>query len=150
MDDPLPESDLTVGEALLSPTRTFAPVVKKLLTLYRSHIKGMVHCSGRTNQMFTLWNQCSFCQRLPFADTPIFKAIQKASHTSDEEMYRVYNMGHRLEIYCAPEIADAIIQTSESFGIEAAIIGRTETKQSESDSNTLTIHHQDKKLNYTL
>jgi phosphoribosylformylglycinamidine cyclo-ligase len=65
-------------------------------------------------------------------------------------MYRVYNMGHRLEVYCLPEVADAIIQTSKSFGIEATVVGRTEAKQSDGDSNTLTIHHQDKKLNYKI
>ena len=151
MDDPLPESDLTVGEALLSPTRTYAPVIKKLLTQYRSHIKGMVHCSGGgQTKCLRFGTNVHFVKDSLLPIPPIFKAIQKASHTSNEEMYRVYNMGHRLEIYCTPEIADAIIQTSESFGIEAAIIGRTETKQSESDSNTLTIHHQDKKLNYKL
>ena len=151
MNDPLPESDLTVGNALLSPTRTYAPVVKKLLSQYRSHIKGMVHCSGGgQTKCLRFGTDVHFVKDSLLPIPPIFKAIQKASHTSDEEMYRVYNMGHRLEIYCTPEIADAIIQTSESFGIEAAIIGRTETKQSEGDSNTLTIHHQDKKLNYKL
>lgn len=151
MNDPLPESDFTVGEALLSPTRTYAPVVKKLLSLYRSHIKGMVHCSGGgQTKCLRFGTNLHFVKDSLLPIPPIFKAIKNASHTSDEEMYRVYNMGHRLEIYCTPEIADAIIQTSQSFGIEAAIIGRTETKQSEGDSNTLTIHHQDKKLNYKL
>ena len=111
----------------------------------------MVHCSGGgQTKCLRFGTNVHFVKDSLLPIPPIFKAIQQASHTSDEEMYRVYNMGHRLEIYCTPEIADAIIQTSESFGIEAAIIGRTETKQSESDSNTLTIHHQDKKLNYKL
>ena len=151
MDDSLPESDLTVGEALLSPTRTYAPVVKKILTQYRSHIKGMVHCSGGgQTKCLRFGTNVHFVKDFLLPIPPIFKAIQKASHTSDEEMYRVYNMGHRLEIYCIPEIANAIIQTSESFGIEAAKIGRTEAKHSADDSNTLTIHHQAKKLNYKL
>lgn len=151
MDDPLPESDLTVGAALLSPTRTYAPVIKKLLSKYRPNIKGMVHCSGGgQTKCLRFGTEVHFIKDSLLPIPPIFKAIQKASQTSDEEMYRVYNMGHRLEIYCLPEIADEIIQTSESFGIKAAVIGRTESKQSDGNSNTLTIHHQGKELNYKI
>lgn len=151
MDDPLPESDLTVGEAILSPTRTYAPVVKKLLSKFRSSIKGMVHCSGGgQTKCLRFGTKVHFVKDSLLPIPPIFKAIQKASQTSDEEMYRVYNMGHRLEIYCLPEIADAIIQESQSFGIEAAVIGRTEASQNNDNTNTLTIHHQDKKLNYKI
>lgn len=151
MDDPLPESDLSVGEALLSPTRTYAPVIKKLLSEYRPSIKGMVHCSGGgQTKCLRFGTNVHFVKDSFLPIPPIFKAIQKASQTSDEEMYRVYNMGHRLEIYCVPEIADRIIQTSESFGIEAAVIGRTEPKLSDGNSNTLTIHNQDKTLNYKI
>ena len=151
MDDPLPESDLSVGEALLSPTRTYAPVIKKLLSEYRPSIKGMVHCSGGgQTKCLRFGTNVHFVKDTLLPIPPIFKAIQKASQTSDEEMYRVYNMGHRLEIYCVPEIADRIIQTSESFGIEAAVIGRTEPKLSDGNSNTLTIHNQEKTLNYKI
>ena len=151
MDDPLPESDLSVGEALLSPTRTYAPVIKKLLSEYRPSIKGMVHCSGGgQTKCLRFGTNVHFVKDSLLPIPPIFKAIQKASQTSDEEMYRVYNMGHRLEIYCVPEIAGRIIQTSESFGIEAAVIGRTEPKLSDGNSNTLTIHNQDKTLNYKI
>ena len=151
MDDPLPESDLSVGEALLSPTRTYAPVIKKLLSEYRPSIKGMVHCSGGgQTKCLRFGTNVHFVKDTLLPIPPIFKAIQKASQTSDEEMYRVYNMGHRLEIYCVPEIAGRIIQTSESFGIEAAVIGRTEPKLSDGNSNTLTIHNQDKTLNYKI
>lgn len=151
MNDSLPESDLTVGEALLSPTRTYAPVVKKLLSEYQSDIKGMVHCSGGgQTKCLRFGTEVHFVKDSLLPIPPIFKAIQKASQTSDEEMYRVYNMGHRLEVYCLPEVADAIIQTIQSFGIEAAVIGRTESSQSNDNTNTLTIHHQDKKLNYKI
>lgn len=151
MDDPLPESDLSVGEALLSPTRTYAPVIKKLLSEYRPSIKGMVHCSGGgQTKCLRFGTNVHFVKDTLLPIPPIFKAIQKASQTSDEEMYRVYNMGHRLEIYCVPEIAGRIIQTSESFGIEAAVIGRTEPKLSDGNSNTLTIHNQEKTLNYKI
>ena len=151
MDDPLPESDLSVGEALLSQTRTYSPVIKKLLSEYRPSIKGMVHCSGGgQTKCLRFGTNVHFVKDSLLPIPPIFKAIQKVSQTSDEEMYRVYNMGHRLEIYCVPEIADRIIQTSESFGIEAAVIGRTEPKLSDGNSNTLTIHNQDKTLNYKI
>ena len=151
MDDPLPESDQSVGEALLSSTRTYAPVIKKLLSEYRPSIKGMVHCSGGgQTKCLRFGTNVHFVKDSLLPIPPIFKAIQKASQTSDEEMHRVYNMGHRLEIYCVPEIADRIIQTSESFGIEAAVIGRTEPKLSDGNSNTLTIHNQDKTLNYKI
>ena len=107
MDDPLPESDLSVGEALLSPTRTYAPVIKKLLSEYRPSIKGMVHCSGGgQTKCLRFGTNVHFVKDSLLPIPPIFKAIQKASQTSDEEMYRVYNMGHRLEIYCVPEIAE--------------------------------------------
>ena len=111
----------------------------------------MVHCSGGgQTKCLRFGTEVHFIKDSLLPIPPIFKAIQKASQTSDEEMYRVYNMGHRLEIYCLPEVADAIIQTSKSFGIEATVVGRTEAKQSDGDSNTLTIHHQDKKLNYKI
>ena len=151
IDDPLPESNLSVGEALLSPTRTYAPVIKKLLSEYRHSIKGMVHCSGGgQTKCLRFGTNVHFVKDSLLPIPPIFKAIQKASQTSDEEMYRVYNMGHRLEIYCVPEIADRIIKISETFGIEAAVIGRTETKLSNGNSNKLTIHNQDKTLNYKI
>ena len=148
MDDPLPESELSVGEALLSPTRTYAPVIKQMLSRHREGIRGMVHCSGGGQSKCLRFGQKIHYikdQLLPIP--PIFKAIQKASRTSDEEMYRVYNMGHRLELFCLPEIAESLIAISESFGIKAGIIGRTEDSNS---NNQLSIHHQGRILNYSL
>ena len=75
---------------------------------------------------------------------------KKASKTSDKEMFRVYNMGHRMEIYCLPEAAPRIISTAESFGISAKIIGRTEASNLKNESNHLTIHHQNKTLEYSI
>ena len=148
MDDPLPESELSVGEALLSPTRTYSPVIKQMLSQHREGIRGMVHCSGGGQSKCLRFGQKIHYikdQLLPIP--PIFKAIQKASRTSDEEMYRVYNMGHRLELFCLPEIAESLIAISESFGIKAGIIGRTEDSNS---NNQLSIHHQGRILNYSL
>jgi phosphoribosylformylglycinamidine cyclo-ligase len=127
MTDPLPESDMTVGDALLSPTRTYAPVIKKLLTENRDSIYGMVHCSGGGQTKCIRFGTGVHHIKDNFLPIPpIFKAIQKASGTSDEEMFRVYNMGHRMEIFCEPDAAEAIIAQSESFGIPAQVLGLTE------------------------
>lgn len=151
IDDLLPDSKLTVGEALLSPTRTYAPVIKKLLTEHRSGVHGMVHCSGGGQTKCIRFGTGVHHIKDNFLPVPpIFKAIQKASGTSDEEMFRVYNMGHRMEIFCDPEAAEAIIALSESFGIPAQVIGRTEASQREDGQNHVTIQHGGKTLNYQI
>ena len=151
MDDPLPDSNLTVGEALLSPTRTYAPVIKKLLTENRESIYGMVHCSGGGQTKCIRFGTGVHHIKDNFLPVPpIFKAIQKASGTTDEEMFRVYNMGHRMEIFCDPEAANAIIAQSESFGIPAQIVGRTEASLREDGQNHATIHHEGKTLEYSI
>ncbi|MGZ0656800.1 AIR synthase-related protein [Coraliomargarita sp. W4R72] len=151
MDDPLPESDMTVGDALLSPTRTYAPVIKKLLTENRDSIYGMVHCSGGGQTKCIRFGTGVHHIKDNFLPIPpIFKAIQKASGTSDEEMFRVYNMGHRMEIFCDPAAAEAIIAQSESFGIPAQIIGRTEATERSDGQNHVTIKHAGKTLTYEL
>jgi phosphoribosylformylglycinamidine cyclo-ligase len=151
MDDPLPDSNLTVGEALLSPTRTYAPVIKKLLSENRASIHGMVHCSGGGQTKCIRFGSGVHHIKDNFLPVPpIFTAIQKASGTSDEEMFRVYNMGHRMEIYCDPASASAIIAQSESFGIPAQVIGRTEPSQRPDGQNHVTIQHGGKVLTYEL
>ena len=151
MDDLLPDSEMTVGEALLSPTRTYAPVIKKLLTETRESIHGMVHCSGGGQTKCIRFGTGVHHIKDNFLPIPpIFKAIQTASGTSDEEMFRVYNMGHRMEIYCDPDAAGGIIAHSESFGIPAQIIGRTEASENADGSNHVTIQHDRKTLTYQL
>lgn len=151
MDDPLPDSNMTVGDALLSPTRTYAPVIKKLLCENRESIYGMVHCSGGGQTKCIRFGTGVHHVKDNFLPVPpIFKAIQKASGTSDEEMFRVYNMGHRIEIYCDPKAAEAVIAQSESFGIPAQVIGRTEASQNADGSNHVTIHHEGKTLEYSI
>jgi len=151
MDDPLPDSGLTVGEALLSPTRTYAPIIQELLAGHRSQIHGMVHCSGGGQTKCLRFGTGVHHIKDNFLPVPpIFKAIQEASGTSDEEMFRVYNMGHRMEIFCQPEAADAIIALSESFGIPAQVVGRTEPTQREDGQNHVTIQHAGKTLEYAL
>ena len=148
MSDTLPGSDLSVGDALMSPTRSYAPVVAKLLSTHRDQILGMVHCSGGgQTKCLRFGHNVHFIKDALMPVPPIFEAIQQASQTSDAEMFRVYNMGHRLEIYCQPEAAEAIIECSQSFGIKAAVIGRTETNESE---NTLSISYKGQILDYSL
>lgn len=149
MDDPLPDSKLSVGEALLSPTRTYAPVIQKLLAEHREQVYGMVHCSGGGQTKCLRFGTGVHHIKDKFLPVPpIFKAIQKASGTTDEEMFRVYNMGHRMEIFCQPEAAEAIIALSESFGIPAQVIGSTEPSQRKDGQNHVTIRHEGKTLEY--
>jgi len=151
MDDPLPGSSQTVGEALLSPTRTYAPVIKRLLDEHRPAVRGMVHCSGGgQTKCLRFGSGVHHIKDDLLPVPPIFKAIQKASGTADEEMFRVYNMGHRMEIFCRPDAAEALIALSESFGIPARVIGRTEASRRDDDRNHVSIHHEGKTLEYAL
>ncbi len=151
MSDPLPDSTMTVGDALLSPTRTYAPIIKQLLTENRDEIYGMVHCSGGGQTKCIRFGTGVHHIKDNFLPVPpIFKAIQKASGTSDEEMFRVYNMGHRMDIYCEPEAAADIIAKSEAYGIPAQIVGRTEATQREDGQNHVTIQHEGKTLTYEI
>jgi len=151
MSDPLPDSSMTVGDALLSPTRTYAPIIKQLLTENRDEIYGMVHCSGGGQTKCIRFGSGVHHIKDNFLPVPpVFTAIQTASGTSDEEMFRVYNMGHRMDIYCKPEAAAGIIAKSEAFGIPAQIVGRTEATQREDGQNHVTIQHNGKTLTYEI
>jgi phosphoribosylformylglycinamidine cyclo-ligase len=118
---------LNVGQLILSPTRTYAPVIKAILGAMRAQIHGMVHCSGgaQTKVMHFVEGVHVIKDNL-FPIPPLFDLIQKESGTSFQEMYKVFNMGHRMELYVAPEFAEEIIQISNSFGIPAQIVGRVE------------------------
>lgn len=128
--------ELTAGKLVLSPTRTYAPVVKALLKEMRSEIHGMVHCTGgaQTKVMHFVDGKHVIKDNL-FPLPPLFRLIQKESSTDWAEMYKVFNMGHRLEVYLRPEHADEVISIAQSFGIDARIIGQVEN----SESNRLTI-----------
>ena len=118
---------LDAGKLVLSPTRTYAPIIKKVLDLYRDQIDGMVHCSGgaQTKVLHFLGEGHVVKDNL-FPIPPLFKMIQEESGTTWEEMYQVFNMGHRMELYVDPSIAEDIIKISESFGVEAQVVGRVE------------------------
>ena len=136
LTDPVEGSPLDAGKLVLSPTRTYAPVIKKLLDELRGHIDGMVHCSGgaQTKVMHFVDHKHVIKDNL-FPVPPLFRLIQEQSGTDWAEMYKVFNMGHRMEIYLPAEYARKVIEISESFGIEARIIGRVE----DAEYNRLTI-----------
>lgn len=136
LTDPSPIEGVDMGKLVLSPTRTYAPVIKKMLDLFRPQIHGMVHCSGgaQTKVLHFIDNLHIIKDNL-FEIPPLFRIIQEQSGTTWAEMYKVFNMGHRMELYVPGEIAGELISISESFGIEAKVVGRCE----EADSKKLTI-----------
>ena len=118
---------LDAGKLVLSPTRTYAPVVKKLLDTMRGEIHGMVHCSGGAQtKILHFVDQVRVVKDNLFPVPPLFRLIREQSGTDWAEMYKVFNMGHRLEIYLAPERADEVIAVSKSFGIDAQVVGHVE------------------------
>ena len=125
-----------VGKLVLSPTRTYAPVIKEILEKYRSDIHGMVHCSGGAQtKVLHFVDDVHVIKDNLFDIPPLFDLIQKESNTDWKEMYKVFNMGHRMELYVPRKVADSIIAISNSFGVEAKIIGRVEAH----DGKKLTI-----------
>jgi phosphoribosylformylglycinamidine cyclo-ligase len=127
LTDKLPGSETTVGKMVLSPTRTYAPVVKKLLDEIKGDIHGMIHCSGggQTKVLHFVQNLHIIKDNL-FETLPLFRLIQEQSGTTMKEMFRVFNMGHRMEFYVPASVAEKIIHTANSYNIEARIIGRCE------------------------
>ena len=136
LTDPVDGVDINAGKLVLSPTRTYAPVIKTLLDKMRSSIHGMVHCSGgaQTKIMHFVENKHVIKDNL-FPIPPLFKLIHEQSGTDWKEMYKVFNMGHRMEIYMSPEDAQAVIDVAQSYGIDARIVGRVE----DAEANKLTI-----------
>ncbi|WP_321997331.1 AIR synthase related protein [Draconibacterium orientale] len=119
--------DIDAGKLVLSPTRTYAPVIKKVLDKYRSQISGMIHCSGGAQtKVLHFVDNVHVIKDNMFPVPPLFKLIQEQSGTDWKEMYKVFNMGHRYEIYCSADVADEIIEISKSFNIDAQIIGKVE------------------------
>ena len=128
LTDTVEESILDAGKLVLSPTRTYAPVIKKVLEQFRSSISGMIHCSGgaQTKVLHFIDNVHVIKDNL-FDIPPLFKLIQDQSGTSWHEMYKVFNMGHRFEIYADPESAEGIMAIARSYNIDARIIGHVES-----------------------
>ncbi len=139
LTDAVKDSPLDAGKLVLSPTRTYAPVVKKLLDVLRPQIHGMVHCSGGAQtKILHFVEGVHVIKDNLFPIPPLFRTIQEQSKTEWKEMYKVFNCGHRFEVYLPKEYAQQVIDISKSFGIDAQIIGRIE----QSDHTHLTIHSE--------
>lgn len=137
LTDTVENSPLDAGKLVLSPTRTYAPIIKKILqTVNRSQLHGMVHCSGGAQtKILHFVDQLHIIKDNFFELPPLFKMIQEESGTDWKEMYQVFNMGHRMELYVDPQLANEIIEISKSFNVDAQIVGRVE----KSDHKKLTI-----------
>lgn len=145
LTDSVDGSPLNAGELVLSPTRTYAPVIKKILDSLRSKIHGMIHCSGGAQtKVLHFVDGVRVVKDNFFPIPPLFRTIQEQSHTDWSEMYKVFNCGHRFEIYLPAEYADEIISISKSFGIDAQIVGRVE----ESDKTELIIKSEFGEFHY--
>ena len=138
LTDTVDGSPLDAGRLVLSPTRTYAPIIKAILSEMRAKIHGMVHCSGgaQTKVLHFVKNKKIIKDNL-FPSPPLFKLIHEESGTPPQEMYKVFNMGHRMELYVAPEDAERIIEISRSYGVDAQIVGRVEDR---AEGNSLEIH----------
>ncbi len=136
---------LTMGQLVLSPTRTYAPVIKRLLDELRPEVHGMVHCTGgaQTKVLHFVGDNCRVVKDNMFPVPPLFRAIQDCSGTDWREMYQVFNMGHRMEIYVRPEVAEKVIAISKSFNIDAQVVGHIEE-----GPKSLTIRSEFGEFNY--
>ncbi len=145
LTDPVEGSPVDAGRLVLSPTRTYATVVKKLLDEMRADIHGMVHCTGgaQTKVLHFVGENCRVVKDNMFPVPPLFRVIAKESGTDWSEMYKVFNMGHRLEVYVRPEDAGRVIAVSKSFGIDAQTVGRIEE-----GPRSLTIRSEFGEFNY--
>ena len=127
LTDPVEGTGLDAGLLVLSPTRTYAPVIKAILDVMRHDIHGMVHCSGGAQtKVMNFVGDVHVIKDNMFPVPPLFELIQKQSGTDWKEMYKVFNMGHRMEIFLSPDHAQRVIDIAQSFGIEAQIVGRVE------------------------
>ena len=146
LTDIVVNSELDAGKLVLSPTRTYAPIIKKILSKYTNkEIHGMVHCSGGAQtKILHFVKDLHIIKDNLFEVPPLFKLIQEESKTDWKEMYQVFNMGHRMELYVPQEIADDIISISKSFNVDAKIVGKVET----SVSKKLTIQSEFGEFHY--
>lgn len=145
LTDKIAELGIDAGKLVLSPTRTYAPVIKKLLDEMRSQIHGMVHCSGGAQtKIMHFVEKMRVVKNNLFPVPPLFNIIQEQTGTDWHEMYKVFNMGHRMEIYVGSSNAQKVIEISHSFGIDAQIVGYTEA----SDRNELIIESDKGRFEY--
>lgn len=139
LTDDVDGAPINAGQLVLSPTRTYAPIIKQILDKHRTDIHGMVHCSGGSQtKVLHFVNDVHVIKDNLFPIPPLFKLIQEESKTEWKEMYKVFNMGHRMEIYVAPQHAASLIEISKSFGVDAQIVGRVEANE----GKKLSIHSE--------
>jgi len=145
LTDPVKDTPVNAGQLVLSPTRTYAPVIKKVLDELKPEIHGMVHCTGgaQTKVLHFVGDNCKVIKDNMFPVPPLFKVIDEESGTDWKEMYKVFNMGHRMEIYVRPEIAEKVISISKSFNIDAQVVGHIEEGK-----RSLTIKSEFGEFNY--
>jgi len=145
VEDTIDNVPVNIGQLVLSPTRTYAPIIATALKEYRPQIHGMVHCSGGAQTKVLHFVEDLHIVKDNLFDTPpLFKIIQEESKTSWQEMYKVFNMGHRMELYLPEEHAEAIIEISNSFNVEAQIVGHVEG----TSGKKLTINSKHGTFNY--
>lgn len=146
LTDSVNGSPIDAGKLVLSPTRTYAPIIRHVLANFRDDVHGMVHCSGGAQtKVLHFVDDLHIIKDNLFDCPPLFRMIQESSKTSWEEMYKVFNMGHRMEIYCKASAAQAIIDASKSFNVDAKIVGRCEV----ASGKKLTIASEFGEFNYT-
>ena len=146
LTDTIEGSVLDVGKLVLSPTRTYAPIIKVILDKYRNKIDGMIHCSGGAQtKVLHFVDNVHVIKDNMFDLPPLFKLIQEESQTDWREMYKVFNMGHRMELYVPEDISEDIISISKSFDVDAQVIGRVESF----NGKKLTINSEFGTFNYS-
>ncbi len=137
LTDPIGETGTDAGKMVLSPTRTYAPVIRKILDNERNGIHGIIHCSGGAQtKVLHFANNVHIIKDNLFPVPPLFRIVQEQSGTPWSEMYKVFNMGHRMELYVHPSMAESLIAISRSLGVDARVVGRVEPNQ----GKKLTIH----------
>jgi len=130
LDEKEPETGITYGKLLLSPTRTYAPVIKNVLSACREGIHGIIHCSGGAQtKVLNFIEGLTVIKDNLFPLPPLFRAVKETSKSTVREMYKVFNMGHRMEVYLDKDQADKVIEISRSLGVDAMVVGRVETSK---------------------
>ncbi len=146
LTDTISDSPLDIGKLVLSPTRTYIPIIKSIIEKHKPNISGIIHCSGgaQTKVLNFVSDNVHIIKDNMFEIPILFKIIKEQSNTSWQEMYKVFNMGHRMELYVDEKVAEDIIKISKSFNVDAKIIGRVE----KSDKKALTIKNDQGEFNY--
>ncbi|MCL2144492.1 MAG: AIR synthase-related protein [Endomicrobia bacterium] len=147
LSDKLPNSEQTVAQALLSPTRTYLPVVKEILEKEKKSVRAFIHCTGGgLVKSRNFGKNVTYVKNDIFDVPPIFNAIQAAGNIPMQEMFQIFNMGHRMEVYCEKEKAENIINISQRFGVDAKVIGRVE--KNEEGKNKVIVKYKDETFVY--